>query len=565
MYKYLLILVMFFILPGLSSAQTMDNSNAPEAIEQGREDTVYSELQKTEALFNAGKNQEVMNLCLTILEKDSKAREAYNRMGQVFERVGDYQRAENNYIKFLDLSREAENTNDKATALNNLAIIYSKQGNFIDAIDFMSQCITFEENIGIKARLAKRYNNLGGIYQENGNFLKALKLYSKSLEVYTETKDSQGTAMVLNNLGTLFVSFGQLDKAKEYYDRCLESLDNENVADVAKVYNNIGSYFKAKTAYEKALDSYNKSLTLEQKLGNQPNIAKVYNNIGTVYYSKGNYNTALEYLNKAVKIDQKLNLEKPLAIDYSNIALVYREMKKYDHALRYFEEANNTFEKYKQYHLLGGNHNNIGLTYRLKGNYDLALSHYKKSIGYYVKSQDKKSEAAVWTNVAELYYNNKKDYKKAFLAYEKANQLAIELKDLVGLGYSFWWMGYMKEKEGDYFQARDFYEKSHASYRLANRSEANVLKHFILKVNAKLVLALKQKGDMDGARDAQYRYGRMDNPNFDGIPQGYDPFDLTEQTVDYKGGLDFGQNRKTPKDDVRVEEEVILHMSEERY
>lgn len=565
MYKYLFIFLALVLTPAISIAQNMENLTGSEGVGQESENTVYSDLQKTEALYNTGKNQEVMNLCLSILEKDPKAREAYNRMGQVYERIGDYQRAENNYIKFLDLSREAENTNDKAAALNNLALIYSKQGNVIDAIDFMSQCITLEENIGNKARLAKRYNNLGGIYQENGNYLKALKLYSKSLETYTETKDSQGTAMVLNNLGTLFVSFGQLDKAKEYYDRCLESLDHENIADVAKIYNNVGSFFKAKTAYEKALDSYNKSLALEQKLGNQPNIAKVFNNIGTVYYSKGNYNTALEYLNKAVKIDQRLNLEKPLAIDYSNIALVYREMKKYDHALRYFEEANNTFEKYKQYHLLGGNHNNLGLTYRLKGDYDLALAHYKKSIQYYTKSQDKKSEAAVWTNVAELYYNDKKDYKRAFLSYEKANQLAIELKDLVGLGYSFWWMGYMKEKEGKFLEARDFYEKSHASYRLANRSEANVLKHFILKVNAKLVLALKEKGDLEAAREAQYRYGRAGNPNFDGIPQGYDPFDLTEQTVNYKGGLDDGRLRKTPKDEVRVEEEVILHMSEERF
>ncbi|GMT48962.1 MAG: hypothetical protein IEMM0008_0501 [bacterium] len=319
------------------------------------------------------------------------------------------------------------------------------------------------------------------------------------------------------------------------------------------------------------MDYYNKSLDIEKEYGNQPNFAVVTNNIGTVYFRKGNLNKALELFQAALKIDEKLNIEQGIAIDKNNIGMVYREKKKYDEAITQFQESIRLHEKFNQSFYAAGGHNNLGLTYKLKGKLDMALTHYNKSIKFYESLRDKKREAAVYTNIGELYFNDKKDLSGAFRAYEKANQRYIQINDNVGIAYSSWWMGYIQELSGQYYPARDYYEKAHAAYRLANRKEVNVIKQFIQRINRKILIA-KRGGKTD--KDMGLGNNGMPSTNgdlsmgLDGLQDSdiyYLPPPVVESVSDRSGIRGTKTKKRRGEDDgIRVEEELILDLDREK-
>lgn len=78
----------------------------------------------------------------------------------------------------------------------------------------------------------------------------------------------------------------------------------ENHPDVATIYNNIGSAYKAQGNYVQAMDCYQKSLSVRLAVygENHPYVALGYNNIGCLYYNQGIYTQALENLNKSLDI-----------------------------------------------------------------------------------------------------------------------------------------------------------------------------------------------------------------------------------------------------------------------
>ena len=74
--------------------------------------------------------------------------------------------------------------------------------------------------------------------------------------------------------------------------------------DVAALYNDIGSVYKAQGQYAEALEYHQKILPIKIRVPGHDHVsvATSYNNIGHVYQEQGQYAEALEYHQKSLAI-----------------------------------------------------------------------------------------------------------------------------------------------------------------------------------------------------------------------------------------------------------------------
>ena len=130
-------------------------------------------------------------------------------------------------------------------------------------------------------------------------------------------------------------------KALDYYQRSLKI--QEEIGDKkasASTINNIGIIYKQQGDYPKALEYYQRSLKMEEEIGDKKGIASTINNIGIIYKQQGDYPKALKYCNKGLKISQEIGA---LVIEKKACKCLY-EIYKFqgntNEALVYIEKLN---------------------------------------------------------------------------------------------------------------------------------------------------------------------------------------------------------------------------------
>lgn len=89
----------------------------------------------------------------------------------------------------------------------------------------------------------------------------------------------------------------------------------------------------------KAIDYFEKTKTLAEKLNNKSELASSYYSLGSCYITKGNFDLSLENYLKAVRLYEELKYKRRLTKVYIDIAYLYTEYAQYPKAGEYFEKA----------------------------------------------------------------------------------------------------------------------------------------------------------------------------------------------------------------------------------
>ena len=293
----------------------------------------------------------------------------------------------------LDVLLELDDASRYGVALNNLAAVYNKQGNYEKALEYYDNALEVRERIlgSDHPDTAVTYNNIALVYQAQGEYKKALEYYGKVLEVRERVlgRGHPDTATTYNNMAGVYKEQGEYEKALEYYEKALDVKERALGSDhpsTATMYNNMAGVYQEQGEYEKALEYYNKALEVSERvLGrDHPDTATMYNNMAEVYRALGEYEKALEYYDKALDVSERVfGSDHPdTATTYNNMAVVYQDQRDYEKALEYYGKALDVKER-----VLGSDHpstattyNNMAGVYKAKGDYEKALKYYEKAL-----------------------------------------------------------------------------------------------------------------------------------------------------------------------------------------
>lgn len=104
-------------------------------------------------------------------------------------------------------------------------------------------------------------------------------------------------------------------------------------------YNLMGVYNRNKADYPKALEYYQRSLKIYQKIGDKKGNAHVIGNIGEIYQKHSDYPKALEYFQRSLKIREEIGDKRGIAFAMSNIGNIYQVQANYFKAVEYCKKA----------------------------------------------------------------------------------------------------------------------------------------------------------------------------------------------------------------------------------
>lgn len=227
-----------------------------------------------------------------------------------------------------------------ASALNNIAAVYTDQDNFPKAKEYNERALKIREDMGDRNAIAGLLNNIGAIYLKQGDMDKAIEYGLKALKIRQETGEKEGIANSLNNLGFMFSKQGNIARALDYYHQSLKiSTEMDDKHGIAFALHNIGAGLQRQGELESALDYYRKCLKIREEIKDKNGIASTLTNIGVVYEKRGYTDKALEYYEKALKGYEEAKGSKGIANCLNNIGTIYNNRNELEKALDYYDRA----------------------------------------------------------------------------------------------------------------------------------------------------------------------------------------------------------------------------------
>lgn len=323
---------------------------------------------------------------------------------------------------------------DTATSYNNIAGVYSKQGDYTRAVEWYQKALVVDEKVFGKKHpyTATSYNNIAGVYESLGDCARALELYQKALAVREKVlgKEHPSTATSYNNIALVYTYQGDYTRALEWYQKSLLVLEKflgKEHPNTAKTYNNIALVYNHLGDYTRAMEWLQKALVIDEKvLGKEhPSTAITYNGIATIYGSQKKHDCALEWHQKALAIEEKvLGKEHPnIASTYNNIAVVYNHQRDYARSLEWFLKALPILEDVlgKEHLFTATTYYNIADVYMRQGDYVRALEWHLNALAIREKILGEKNPetASSYNNIAAVYFHQG-DYASALEWFQKA-------------------------------------------------------------------------------------------------------------------------------------------------
>ncbi len=252
-------------------------------------------------------------------------------------------------------ARFGKESNEYATACNNLGIFYSRTGQFKKSESFHLEAKRIKEKNLPKddPDIARSYNNLANVYWNMGDFEKAEPLALEAIRIREKNpgKGSRDYAITCMNLGNIYRDMGQNEKAEHYYTEGKNIRDSlfgkknddylESSLSLANLYSITGQYERAEPLY----------LEVRQTRGEINKNSFAYglscNNLGDLYSNLGQYEKAEKLLLEAKEIwNQLLDKENPNhAFNRNSLGQLYFAEGQYKKAESYFLEARQLWEK----------------------------------------------------------------------------------------------------------------------------------------------------------------------------------------------------------------------------
>lgn len=210
------------------------------------------------------------------------------------------------------------------------------------ALDQQNKALELEEKIGDTWGIAQSLNNLAIIYRKQGKLDEAIKCHMANLEIRERLGDMRGKGQTYYNLGRLYP-----DKAIESYKNALESYEKAGspIQDVLAAYERLGKLFLVENNFKEAINYFKLSKQEREELmkakKEDPHwLANVISELGNVFLLSGETAKALSYYRSVLAIYKQMSEDEfnrfkespPVRYDnamrHLNVALgIFREKK----------------------------------------------------------------------------------------------------------------------------------------------------------------------------------------------------------------------------------------------
>lgn len=128
----------------------------------------------------------------------------------------------------------------------------------------------------------------------------------------------------------------QVDINQANYEKALNA---QNWKEASRYLNDIANIYWEHNDYQRAIDYFEKSLELNQKIDNENGEAMIHSNLGMLYSDLRKYEPALEYFNKTLAARRSFKNKEGIVSAIKNIVTVQNNLGMYDKSIVLLQEA----------------------------------------------------------------------------------------------------------------------------------------------------------------------------------------------------------------------------------
>jgi serine/threonine protein kinase/Flp pilus assembly protein TadD len=224
--------------------------------------------------------------------------------GDVFHFKGDLSRAEEEYLRLLEM----EETASLAFSFGRLAPLYVLQGRFEDAKLNSRQVVEIGDKIKEKGWSAGWTAYLGYLYLQSGNPAEALKKFEEGESLAVEANNSMWQRVNLYFKGLAYLGMDSIDKAQDAAEELKEMIQKGQNRKLIRVYDHLaGKIELEKENFPQAIEYFKEALSLlpfqyHSISGINNEHALYLDSLALAYYKTGKLDKAKEEYEKITRL-----------------------------------------------------------------------------------------------------------------------------------------------------------------------------------------------------------------------------------------------------------------------
>lgn len=310
--KILLISLVLIGLLGMGTAQDLSPA-LKELLDQGITSYEKGDYEKASELFlnleeqaRASEDDKVLGNCYYQLGEFYQKQQSFKRSLKLF--IASTELLESQFatnrsnIIVSPLEKSPETFNLSAPkdvgliceVYNKVGGLYFRQGNYNKARRYWRKSYREALEHNSAKALSNAYNNLGELERIKGNADTALLYYKSALRIKAYIRDSTGLHVNLTNIGHVFLKRQQLDSAKLYYDRAYAIAQQLSLPQLLVTSSlNYGIYYNTAQQFQQALPWLTQALEKAEELDDQTAQAAAHKQLAQLYERQGKLGATL--------------------------------------------------------------------------------------------------------------------------------------------------------------------------------------------------------------------------------------------------------------------------------
>ncbi len=195
--------------------------SVPAAEEEGLAQKAATQYRIGRDAYDSGMYESAAQHFLKALEM-YQTQSLYLMLGNSYYQARQHQLAVKNSENALAESLNRGDTFCQAAALNNLGLVYKRNGELQRGLKYHERALIVHQGISDNYSEGNTLYNMGSIYYLLGDMEKAMQYFDRALIAYRIAHNLKGEATTLSKTGHVYFVFGDMEKALKYLGRAEE-------------------------------------------------------------------------------------------------------------------------------------------------------------------------------------------------------------------------------------------------------------------------------------------------------------------------------------------------------
>jgi tetratricopeptide (TPR) repeat protein/CHAT domain-containing protein len=301
-------------------------------------------------LVSNGRNEQAVGLLERSINKDPYFLQTYPLAAEAAQRLGRYSQALQYYFAYSLQSQKKQDRQAVISAYLGIGWIYQRQGNYPRAEEFYRRALEMSVESKDKLNQARSLRKLAVWYLDKEDYNQALELLVRSCEINQQKKRNPlyryNLACDYFDLAMVFSNKDDFATARDFYQRSRSLFEKLKLkAELSDYYFNLGEVCLFEKKHRQALDYYLKGLKIDLRHQNLPNLVADYNMLGELYRDMDDQAEAERYFNQAVSLAKQIDASLEIAESYHNLGLLYRDQGRKNKAREFLRLAQEIYSR----------------------------------------------------------------------------------------------------------------------------------------------------------------------------------------------------------------------------